>query len=149
MSNLLGSQHIAQIGIIVKDVEKTARIWANTFGLPMPEIKITDTIDKTDAKYKGIPTSARAKLAFFNFDNIQVELIEPFGTPSTWNDQLQEHGDSLHHIAFRIKGMQEKIDGLEKQDIDLVQKGEYTGGRYAYLDGVKKLGLILELLKND
>jgi methylmalonyl-CoA/ethylmalonyl-CoA epimerase len=149
VSDFLGLKHIAQIGIIVKDIEKTARIWADTFGLPMPEIIITDTVDKTDAKYQGNPTAARAKLAFFNFDNIQVELIEPFGTPSTWNDQLQEHGDSLHHIAFRIKGMQEKIDGFENQNIDLIQKGEYTGGRYAYLDGVKQLGLILELLEND
>jgi methylmalonyl-CoA/ethylmalonyl-CoA epimerase len=149
VNNFLGSQHIAQIGIIVKDVEKTAKIWADTFGLPMPEIKITDTVDKTEAKYRGKPTSAGAKLAFFNFDNIQVELIEPFGTPSTWNDQLQEHGDSLHHIAFKIKGMQQKIDGLEKQGIDLIQKGEYVGGRYAYLDSGKQLGLILELLEND
>lgn len=149
MKDVLGSRHIAQIGIVVKDIEKTSKIWGDIFDITVPEVRITDTVDQTKAKYKGNPTSARAKIVIFKFDNIDVELIEPIGSPNAWNDQLIEHGDSLHHIAFRIKGMQEKIDGLEEKEIDLVQKGEHKTGRYAYLDGVEKLGLILELLEND
>ena len=30
-----------------------------------------------------------------------------------------------------------------------MQKGEYTGGRYAYADARKELKMILELLEND
>jgi methylmalonyl-CoA/ethylmalonyl-CoA epimerase len=30
-----------------------------------------------------------------------------------------------------------------------VQKGEYTGGRYAYVDANAQLGCVLELLEND
>jgi hypothetical protein len=72
------------------------------------------------------------------------------GGPSTWRDHLERrHGDSLHHIAFRIQGMGEKVAWLEGHGIQLIQKGEYTGGRYAYLDGAGRLGAILELLEND
>ncbi|MCX7669140.1 MAG: VOC family protein, partial [Anaerolineae bacterium] len=109
----------------------------------------TGPYEETQAQYKGQPTTARAKLAFFRLGQVSLELIEPIGEPSTWNDQLQEHGDSLHHIAFRIQGMQEKLALLASLGIPLVQKGEYKGGRYAYVDGVAQLGATIELLEND
>ena len=31
----------------------------------------------------------------------------------------------------------------------LMQRGEYTGGRYAYVDAVSQLKTIVELLEND
>jgi methylmalonyl-CoA/ethylmalonyl-CoA epimerase len=145
----LGNNIVTQIGIIVRDIEVKARAWSNILGLPMPDIVITDTLENAQTEYDGAPTTARAKLAFFHMGGLDVELIEPIGEPSTWKDQLKQHGDSLHHIAFEIKGMKEKVGYLNSQGVPLVQRGEYTGGRYAYLDGVAQLGTILELLEND
>lgn len=145
----LGTTTITQVGIIVGDIEAKARAWSEILGLPMPEIRETAGYDLTRAEYDGQPTNARARLAFFNLGQVQVELIEPIDGPSTWRDQLERHGDSLHHIAFRIQGMGEKVAYLAGHGIPLVQRGEYTGGRYAYLDGVGQLGTILELLEND
>jgi methylmalonyl-CoA/ethylmalonyl-CoA epimerase len=145
----LGSNVVTQIGIIVRDIEVKTRAWSKILGLPMPDIIITDTLEKAQTHYNGEPTTARAKLAFFHMGQLDVELIEPIGESSTWRDHLDQHGDSLHHIAFKIKGMQEKVAYLDSQGVPLVQRGEYTGGRYAYLDGVPQLGTILELLEND
>jgi hypothetical protein len=145
----LGNNIVIQVGIIVRDIETKARAWSEILGLPMPNIIITDTMDKTQAEYHSEPTPARAKLAFFHMGQLDVELIEPIDAPSTWKDQLDQHGDSLHHIAFEIKGMQEKISYLDSKGIRLVQRGEYTGGRYAYLDSIAQLGTVLELLEND
>ncbi|HEY0738277.1 MAG TPA: VOC family protein [Herpetosiphonaceae bacterium] len=145
----LGTTTITQVGIIVQDIESKARAWSEILGLPMPEIIITDTFELARTEYQGQPTTARAKLAFFHMGQVDVELIEPIGEPSTWKDQLSQHGDSLHHIAFQIKGMPEKIAYLDAKGVPLVQRGEYTGGRYAYMDGNAQLGAILELLEND
>lgn len=145
----LGSNIVTQVGIIVRDIESKARAWSEILGLPMPNIIITDTLDKTQAEYNGTSTTARAKLAFLHMGQLDVELIEPIDGPSTWKDQLDQHGDSLHHIAFVIKGMQDKIAYLDSKGVPLLQRGEYTGGRYAYLDGVPQLGTVLELLEND
>lgn len=145
----LGNNIVMQIGIIVHDVEAKARAWSEVLSLPMPNIIITDTVDKTRAEYNGRPTNARAKLAFFHLGQVDLELIEPIDGPSTWKDQLDQHGDGMHHIAFKIRGMKEKITYLDSKGVSLVQGGEYTGGRYAYLDGVAQLGTILELLEND
>lgn len=77
-----------------------------------------------------------------------VELIEPIDGPSTWQDQLEQHGDSLHHIALRIKGMDEKVTYLESKRAHLIQRGDDTGGCYAYVDTTEQRGLVLELLEN-
>jgi methylmalonyl-CoA/ethylmalonyl-CoA epimerase len=145
----LGTTIITQVGIIVQDIEAKTRAWAEVLGLPVPEIMITDTYERAQTEYNGQPSNARAKLAFFHLGQVDLELIEPIGTKSTWQDQLDEHGDSLHHIAFKIKGMPEKVAYLETRGLKLVQRGEYPGGRYAYVNGIAQLGAILELLEND
>lgn len=145
----LGTTIITQVGIIVGDIEARARAWADVLGLPVPEISITDTVDLTHTEYQGQPTPARAKLAFFHLGQVDLELIEPIDGPSTWKDQLDRHGESLHHIAFQVNGMGEKVAYLQAKGIPLVQRGDYTGGRYAYLDSVPQLGAVLELLEND
>lgn len=145
----LGNNIVTQVGLIVRDIESKARAWSEILGLPMPEIIITDTVDQAHTEYNGKPTPARAKLAFFHMGQLDVELIEPIDGPSTWEDQLAGQGDSLHHIAFEIKGMEEKAAVLNSQGVPLIQRGEYDGGRYAYFDGSARLGTILELLEND
>lgn len=145
----LGTITVVQVGVIVRDIETKARAWAEIFDLPVPNIIVTDTVDKAHTEYKGDSTPARAKLAFFNLGQVALELIEPLGGPSTWQEQLDQHGESLHHIAFFIKGMAEKVAYLEAKNIPLIQRGDYTGGRYAYMDGLSQLGLVLELLEND
>ncbi len=145
----LGTTTVTQVGIIVQDIEAKARAWSETLGLPMPEIIVTDTFELARTEYQGQPTTAQAKLAFFHLGQVDLELIEPIGEPSTWKDQLDQHGNSLHHIAFQIKGMTEKIAFLDAKGVPLVQRGEYTGGRYAYMDGNALLGAILDLLEND
>ena len=145
----LGSTIVTQVGIIVGDIEAKSRAWAEVLGVPVPEIMITDDYERAQTEYDGKPSNARAKLAFFHLGQVDLELIEPVGEPSTWRDQLDAHGDSLHHIAFEIKGMPEKIAYLEAKGLSLIQRGEYPGGRYAYVDGNAQLGAILELLEND
>ncbi len=145
----LGTTTVTQVGIVVHDIEAKARAWAEVLGLPVPDIMITDTYQRAQTEYNGEPSDARAKLAFFDLGQVSLELIEPVDKPSTWRDQLDEHGDSLHHIAFEIKGMPARVAYLEAKGLRLVQRGEYRGGRYAYVDGSAQLGAILELLEND
>jgi catechol 2,3-dioxygenase-like lactoylglutathione lyase family enzyme len=145
----MGSNVITQVAIVVKDVEKTARAYAEVFGMPVPNVIITDTEDKSQIRYHGQPTSGRAKLAFFKLGAVSLEIIEPVGGPSTWQEFLDTRGEGIHHIAFEVKGMTETIRFLESKGMPLVQKGEYTGGRYAYMDSAAKLAAILELLEND
>ncbi|MDF2963857.1 MAG: methylmalonyl-CoA epimerase [Paenibacillus sp.] len=148
-NNLLGTNVIAQIGILVHDIEKTSQVYADFFGVENPGWSITAAVDEAQTEYRGQRSVARAKLAFFKMGSLQLELIEPDEHPSTWREYLDEHGEGPHHIAFRIEGMKDKVMTLERNQMPLVQKGEYTGGRYAYIDTFEQLKVIVELLEND
>ena len=146
---ILGTNLVTQIGIIVKDIEASSRRFADFFGVDVPQWFETDEYGKAMTAFRGEPTEARAKLVFFNCGQLDIELIEPDGNPSTWREFLDTHGEGVHHIAFVIKGMKEKTLALEQKGFPLVQKGEYTGGRYAYIDTSHELHTIIELLEND
>jgi len=148
--NILGTNIVTQVGILVNDIEKSSQDFADFLGMDKPKWMLTDGYDKTQAEYMGKPSTARAKLAFFNVGpTLTIELIEPDDEPSTWRDDLNKHGEGVHHIAFVIKGMKEKIEICQRNGMPLLQKGEYTGGRYAYIDANNTLKTVIELLEND
>ena len=147
-AELFGQGTVVQVGVVVKDIEKAAAAYADFLGVAVPKWFWTDTEDIANTQFRGKSTPARAKLAFIELKNITLELIEPDQNPSTWREFLDAKGEGVHHIAFEIKGMDDKMALLAKKGMPLLQKGDYQGGRYAYIDGTTKLGLILELLEN-
>ena len=114
----------------------------------MPEPITTATADTTNIRYHGQTTPARAKLAFFDMGQINIELIEPIEGPSTWREFLDAKGEGVHHIAFRIKDTDRIVAELATRDMPVAQQGEYTGGRYTYIDSAPALGVVLELLES-
>ncbi len=148
-TNVLGTKFVTQIGILVHDIEKTAQAFADFFGVEKPAWSLTDTLDKAQTQFRGRSSKARAKLAFFNLGSLQLELIEPDHNASTWRESLDKDGEGPHHIAFLVEGLTEKVTALEHKGMLLLQKGEYTGGRYAYIDTLRDLKVIIELLEND
>jgi len=151
MPESLDTQRVTQVAVVVRDVEKVAKVWADLFGVEVPKSSLTDPLEKAHTTYLGRPTEGRAKLVFFKLDNLQLELIEPVGGPSTWREFLETNGEGVHHIAFGVKGTDNYVAMLEKKGMPLVQRGEwtaYTGGCYTYFDSIQKLGVALELLEN-
>jgi hypothetical protein len=150
MEPILGTNVVTQVGLLVNDIEKTGAEFTKFLRYQYPGWFWTDTIEKAQTKYLGKPSEARAKLMFFHVGpNVDIELIEPDHNPSTWRHDLDQNGEGFHHIAFVIKGMKEKGAALAANGMPLLQKGEYTGGRYAYHDATDALKVVLELLEND
>jgi CHAD domain-containing protein len=148
--NILGTDLVTQIGILVNDIEQAAQDYADLLGVEKPEIVITATEDIAKTVYKGNPTPARTKQAFFHVGpNIDIELLEPDHEPSSWRHDLDTYGEGIHHIAFNIKGMRKVVEAFERNGMKEIQKGEWVGGRYSYIDAKETLKLTLELLEND
>ncbi|MEM1509546.1 MAG: VOC family protein [Thermofilaceae archaeon] len=137
---------VVQVSVVVRNIEQVAENWARLLGVEKPKVIETEEWDRTHMMYRGEPSSGRAKLAFFNFENIVLELIEPVGGPSTWSEFLEKHGPGIHHIAFEVRDMDKGISKLEESGGELVQRGNFTGGSYAYVDACTTLGAIIELL---
>jgi len=147
---LLGTNVVTQVGILVHDIEKSIKEFAAILGVEEPGYIVTGTLEETQGEYRGKPCDARAKLAFFPVGgNLTIELIEPDEKPSTWREDLDKNGEGIHHLAFVVNGMKQVISRLEANGIPLIQKGEYPGGRYAYMDSNKTFKTLIELLEND
>ena len=148
--NIIGNKIVTQVGIIVNDIEKASQDFADILGVEKPSWSWTGAYEEAQTEYLGKPSQARAKLAFIQAGGeLTLELIEPDHSPSTWRADLDKNGEGIHHLAFNIKGMKEKITVFERNGMPLLQKGEYTGGRYAYIDANKTFKTVLELLEND
>jgi methylmalonyl-CoA/ethylmalonyl-CoA epimerase len=139
-------KRITQIGIVVKNIEKARVDWAKFLGIEEQPIVETEGWEATHATFRGKPSRARAKLTFFQLENIVLELIEPIGKPSTWQEFCDKTGGGLHHIAFNIEDLNGTLEKFGKADIGIEQKGDYEGGCYTYMDSTGKLGGIIELL---
>ena len=105
-------------------------------------LQIEFIVSDAHTEYWGKPSKARCKMAFIDLDNIQLEFIEPDEEESDWKKSLEEKGDCLHHIAFEVKGMKDQIASLKETGIECIQKGDYPGGRYAFMDTEKEYGEI-------
>ncbi len=152
MAGLIDTNVLTQVAFIVKDIEKTKVKFAEFFGVETPNHFDGGKFEVTGTTVMGQPSpKANCLMAFFNAGpNVAIELIQPNGVKSTWQDFLDEHGEGIHHIAFNIKGMDGKVQTLESHGMKCVQRGKYGdgGGEYAYLDATDDLKCIIELLEN-
>jgi catechol 2,3-dioxygenase-like lactoylglutathione lyase family enzyme len=149
MPNTLDSSAIIQIGIIVRDIRQAAHKYAAVFGIPEPEIAPLAADEFAHTIYNGDPSSATGLGAYFKMGQIEMELIEPVGGPSTWEEFLRTHGEGIHHLAVRTEDMQASQDLLAAEGMWTIQQGAWDGGQYAYIDATNQLGMILELLHFD
>lgn len=149
MKHSSGSNMIAQIAIVVHDIEKTLASYAAFFGMEQPEWFWTGAPEQSKTNYKGTNTNARAKIAFFHLDQLQLELIEPDHHPSSWRNHLDEKGEGPHHIAFVVKDIHGQQADMEAKGMPVEQTGVFHGGRYAVMDTVQDLKILIELLEYD
>ncbi|OOC62959.1 VOC family protein [Paenibacillus ihbetae] len=149
--NMLETNVITQIGLLVNDIEATSRAYAEFFGVDNPGWFWSDRFAIEKTEFRGVPTGARAKLSFFDMGSLQLELIEPDHHPSTWRESLDRNGEGFHHIAFIVEGMKERISILQRNQIPVLQHGENAQGdyAYAYMDTFPQLKLLIELLERE
>jgi catechol 2,3-dioxygenase-like lactoylglutathione lyase family enzyme len=132
------------------DIVATAQRYREVLGLPEPSQQETPGYKITEATFRGQPTEATAKLAFFDFGQAQLELIQPDHIPSVWRNYLNEKGESAHHLAFRVQDTGQAVAHFAKHGIGVAQQGYYgdRSGMYTYMDSEASLGIIIELLEN-
>lgn len=144
----LGNRAVAQIAIVVRDIEKAVEVYSRLLGMEKPPISISGEYEAAQTQYHGQPSQARVKMAFFNLGSVQLELMQPVGEPSAWKDVLDVRGEGLHHIAFRVPDTDAALAYLDEQGMPMIQQGQYTGGQYTYVDSEPQLGIMVELLEN-
>jgi catechol 2,3-dioxygenase-like lactoylglutathione lyase family enzyme len=146
---LLGTNKVEQLAIVVRDLEAAAEAYCTLLGVEKQPVIQSGPGELTKVIYEGKPTEGKSKYMFINTPLIQIELIEPGDSQSTWKQHLETKGEGVHHISFVVKNMDEKIKLLDEMGYPVIQKGNFWNGkgRYAYIDTTSTFSVIIELLE--
>ena len=139
---------LAQVAIVVHDIAGAKKRWAAALGVEEPNEIVTSPGNEVNMTFAGEPSNAQCKLAFFDVGGVQLELIEPMGGKSTWQDVLDRKGEGMHHIAFWVENMAETSRQLKEHGVQPIQRGDMGEGQYGYFDAEEKLGCVIELLES-
>jgi methylmalonyl-CoA/ethylmalonyl-CoA epimerase len=143
----LGSKKLAQVAIVVRDMEAARQRYAALLGVEPPKVIDVQKGEECRMTYRGMPSNATCKLAFFDLGGVQLELIEPIGYDSAWAEGLDEKGERVHHLAFWTENMQASKDALAEHGVEMIQRGDMGDGQYAYFDANEPFGTFFELLE--
>ena len=155
MSNFLGTTHIRQFCVVCDDIERIKRNWANFFGVDVPITLPSEEHKYTKTIFLGEPAAgASCNSAPFEFgaeSDLELEIIRPVGrVPSEWENYFVSHGPGIHHIAFGVRDIPNKIIKAAELGIICRQQGYFGrgSGRYAYMGSQQQLKTTIELVEN-
>jgi len=138
---------VSQIGIVVKDLDKTAEYYSLKFGIGPFRILTADM--PPGATINGKPYSGKMKIALAQWGPIQLELMQPIEGAEYHANFLREKGKGIHHLGIRIADLatyDEILNELAKQGIKPVLNLRGERLCFAYLDTQAIGGVIFELI---
>jgi methylmalonyl-CoA/ethylmalonyl-CoA epimerase len=99
---------IEHIGIAVKNLEESNKLFASLFGKPHYKIE--------DVASEGVKTS------FFKSGLNKIELLEATDSGSPIAKFIAKKGEGIHHIAFAVTDIYSEIERLQKEGFTVLNK---------------------------
>lgn len=94
-------QKIEHIGIAVKDLEESNKLFAKLFN------KVHYKIEEVASE--GVKTS------FFKIGSNKIELLEATNSESPIAKFIAKKGEGVHHIAYAVTDIRSEIERLKKE----------------------------------
>ena len=144
-------KEIAQICIIVPDIEQAVRNFHEKFGVgPWHFYTYGKPLVKRMTR-DGKRTEYRMKVALSNIGSMRIELIEPLEGDTVYSEFVSKHGYGVHHLGILTGNMQESLNLARDAGIAMSMDGAGFGpdhdGHYAYLDTEPLIHTTLELIE--
>ena len=137
-----------QIALVVDDMEKALDAWCTLFGVPRPEVRVTQAVPNPNETYRGKTACYGLKFAVIDCKDrgFVIEIHEPDDNPSTFREFLDKHGNGVHHIGIEVGEARDAVIGeLDAMGYVLRNIGMYPGGSWTIVDGEDSLGVNLNI----
>jgi methylmalonyl-CoA epimerase len=142
---------VAQVAIIVPDVDEAVKHYHQLFGIGPWHIYTYGKPLVKEMTYHGEPTEYRMRVALSYLGPTRIELIEPLEGETVYADFVEEHGYGVHHFGVLVDDMAAALAEAEAAGLTMTMDGAGFGadgdGHYAYLDTEDELGVTLELIE--
>lgn len=128
---------IEHIGIAVKDLEASNKLFASLFG------KAHYKVERVERE--GVSTS------FFEVGPNKIELLEATRPDSAIAKFIEKKGEGVHHIAFAVKDIKAEMQRLKDEGFQLLSDEPKPGADnklVAFLHPKTSNGVLIELCQD-
>ena len=129
--------HIEHIGIAVSNLENAIAFYESVFGLKC--YKIEEVADQ------------RVRTAFFLVGQTKIELLESTDPEGPIGKFIEKKGEGIHHIAFSVENIEEKLMEAEKAGVKLIDSKPRKGAEgldIAFLHPKSTSGVLIEICEH-
>lgn len=128
---------IEHIGIAVKDIEASNKLFASLFG---------------ELHYKMEEVASEGvKTSFFKTGPNKIELLEATNPDSPIAKFIEKKGEGIHHIAFAVKDIRAEMKRLSEEGFTLLNEEPKHGADnklVAFLQPKTTNGVLIELCQD-
>jgi methylmalonyl-CoA/ethylmalonyl-CoA epimerase len=135
---MIHPQAVNHIGIAVRDIDAHRDYYTRILG----------------ARYEGeeTVTDQKVRVAFYSIGPeshpVRLELLEPTDPSSPVAKFIEKRGEGMHHIAYTVGGIQERLDELKREGVRLIDETPRGGAhntQIAFLHPAASAGVLTEL----
>lgn len=139
-----GLQPIHHVGLVVRDCTSTARLWEQISGR-----RATESFDGhyANAVSDGAVLSWSLRFSFIKVGMTLLELIQPLDERSPHASFLEQRGEGIHHLGFRVDDVDTEAARLETLGFRRIVEYRSSDGspRWMYL-GMGRFESVIELM---
>ena len=128
---------ILQIGIVVKDIEKSLLIYRDLLNLKLEKIEEIEREGK------------QLRVAFFPVGESDIELVEVSKEEGDPKSFIEERGEGVHHIAFEVVDLKKIVTNLKEKGVKFfldITPGS-RGSKIALFYPDETSGILVELVQ--
>lgn len=127
---------VNHVAILVADLDAAMELFSDVWGIAPADI--------VTLEHQGIRTAA------YDFDNLTIELMEPYGEESVVRRSLEKRGPQIHHIAVEVRSARDRMQELKAKGLVFTTE-EPTKGMYdslvCFLHPKSTFGILTELVQ--
>ena len=127
-------KRIEHVGIVVRDVDQSRRLWEDCFGIPLGGVEVNP--------------ERPVKLALYPVGESMVELIAGTTSDSRHAKMIAEGKGGLNHICFEVENIDEALAELKAKGVPLLDETPrigHAGCRIAFIDPTATENCLIEL----
>lgn len=129
---------VDQVSIAVFDLDKAIGLYRDVLGFPLVEIE--------EVK------SEKVKVAILRAQDTRIELLQPTSEDSPLTRFLNKRGEGVHHIAYRVKHLEDEVARLQEKGLKFIEPLIRPGSeqsKIAFIHPKSTHGVLTELVERS
>jgi methylmalonyl-CoA/ethylmalonyl-CoA epimerase len=125
---------VNHIGIAVRSIDAQRPFYEGSLGAVFEGVEV-------------VPDQ-KVRVGFFRVGDVRLELLEPTDPTSTVAAFLDKRGEGLHHVAFAVEGIEDRIAELKRSGVRMIDEVPRPGAhhtRIAFVHPKSSFGVLTEL----